>query len=222
MSAAMILKLFLHSFGILTCFQLFLLTSWCVILLKVKHSSGAGWLHLWFSSVFQHAKCRWVSAGVVVQNINKEGNNKNQVEENKGEENLLRDTNQVIHSVILKRAPMRKERRKKNREPFALLCKCNIASEKVFLAAGSVRLRRKGSEGRWLENQLMLARAAAATGGRSWPAGGESPPPGLHCSQATWPAGLHCSQVRQEQGKSDQSTIGSSPTNLQKLSVRSF
>ena len=50
------------------------------------------------------------------------------MEENKGEENLLRDSDQVIHSVILKRAPMRKERRKKNREPFALLCKCNIAS----------------------------------------------------------------------------------------------
>ena len=51
------------------------------------------------------------------------------MEENKGEENLLRDSDQVIHSVILKGATMRRRsEEKKDREPFALLCKCNIAS----------------------------------------------------------------------------------------------
>ena len=52
------------------------------------------------------------------------------MKENKGEENLLRNSDQVIHSVILKGATMRiGEKEKKDREPFALLCKCNIASE---------------------------------------------------------------------------------------------
>ena len=51
------------------------------------------------------------------------------MKENKGKENLLRDSDQVIHSVILKGATMRiGEKEKKDREPFALLCKCNIAS----------------------------------------------------------------------------------------------
>ena len=49
------------------------------------------------------------------------------MEENKGEENLLRDSDQVIHSVILKGATMRiGEERRRRRTENLLLCCVNV------------------------------------------------------------------------------------------------
>ena len=50
------------------------------------------------------------------------------MEENEGKEDLLRDSDQVIHSVILKGAAINQAVEGTRVEPFARLCKCNIAS----------------------------------------------------------------------------------------------
>ena len=114
------------------------------------------------------------------------------------------------------------EKEKKDREPFALLCKCNIASEGL----PGCRLWETEEERSWrplLENQLILDRAAVA-GTTSRIDGADrlaaaADRGGSGCSgSATWPS-LQSSQASGERPRMDQSTIGSSATSLQLLSV---
>ena len=118
------------------------------------------------------------------------------MEENKGEENLLRDSDQVIHSVILKGATMRRRsEEKKDREPFALLCKCNIASGSSRRSSWLQALRDWGGKelkaAGWKTSWCWIGPE------RSWPAGWRERERIQRLQQRIQTPGLHCSQVRQ-------------------------